>query len=49
MTTDHPPTPPLSELSAPGTFKLSHIPFHSLLFDKWPGHAIARAGFDAAD
>lgn len=49
MNTKHPAAPPFSAPTAPGAFKLSHIPFNSIVFDMRPGHAIARAGCDAME
>ena len=49
MNIHHARTPPFAGPTTPGPFKLSRIPFNSLVFDMRPGHAIARAGCDATD
>lgn len=49
MNTSHAPVPPFFVSTTPSGFKLSRIPFNSLIFHMRPGHTIARAGCDAMD
>lgn len=49
MKTSHSLAPPFSVPTTPSGFKLSHIPFNSIIFNMPPGHTIARADCDAVD
>lgn len=49
MNINHARAPPFAAQITQNYFKLSPIPFNSLMFNMRLGHTIARAGCDAMD